>query len=151
MIIWNRILATVDEHERSLEAVHYLASVLGGSDTCRVHLLSVYQAPQPDTIPDPKQRAAAAAGRKELLLDRLEQARQILVEANLPAANLSTRLAEAGGRTIAETILDQQVQGNYGTIVLGRRGVSKAEECLFGSVSSMIMHKAKDCAVWIIS
>jgi len=151
VIIWNRILATVDEHERSLEAVHYLASVLGGSDTCQVRLLSVWRAPSADAVAAAGQGAGDNEGLQSLLRGRLEQARQILVEAGLPAGNVSTELAEVGGRTIAGTILECQAQGGYGTIVLGRRGVSKAEEFLFGSVSSMVMHRAKDCAVWIIS
>lgn len=151
MIIWNRILATVDEHESSLQAVHYLASVLGGSDACQVHLLSVWQTPSPDAEPDPAKRAAAAASLQTLLQGRLDQARQILVEAGLPADNVSIELAEAGNHTIAGSIMERQAEGGYGTIVLGRRGVSKTEEFLFGSVSSMVMHRAKDCAVWVIS
>ncbi|MBU1156714.1 MAG: universal stress protein, partial [Proteobacteria bacterium] len=84
-------------------------------------------------------------------LDRLEEARQILVGARIAAYNVSTRLEEAGGRTIAETIMAAQLQGGFGTIVVGRRGVSKAEEFLFGSVSSSIVHQATDCAVWVIN
>ncbi len=151
MPIWNRILAAVDEHESSMEAVRYLAGVLGGSDACRVRLMAVYQAPEADAHPQQEQRAAAAAQRKELLLERLEEARQILVGARLPAYNVSTRLEEAGGRTIAETIMAAQRREGFGTIVLGRRGLSKAEEFLFGSVSNSIVHQATDCAVWVIS
>jgi nucleotide-binding universal stress UspA family protein len=151
MPIWNRILATVDEHDSSMQAVRYLAGVLGGSDACRVRIMAVYQAPEPDAHPEREQRAAAAAGRKELLLERLEAARQVLVGARIPAYNVSTQLQESGGRTIAETIMATQRQGGFGTIVVGRRGLSKAEEFLFGSVSNSIVHQATDCAVWVIS
>ena len=113
--------------------------------------MAVYQAPEADAHPQQEQRAAAAAQRKELLLERLEEARQILVGARLPAYNVSTRLEEAGGRTIAETIMAAQRREGFGTIVLGRRGLSKAEEFLFGSVSNSIVHQATDCAVWVIS
>lgn len=151
MPIWNRILATVDEHDSSLQAVRYLAGVLGGSDACRVRIMAVYQAPEADAHPAKEQRADAAAQRKELLLDRLEVARQILVGARIAAYNVSTHLEEAGGRTIAETIMAAQVQGGFGTIVVGRRGLSKTEEFLFGSVSNSIVHQSTDCAVWVIS
>ncbi|BEQ15813.1 universal stress protein [Desulfoferula mesophila] len=151
MPIWNRILATVDEHDSSMQAVRYLAGVLGGSDACRVRIMAVYQAPEPDAHPQQEQRAAAAAQRKQLLLERLEAARQVLVGARIPAYNVSTQLQESGGRTIAETIMAAQRQGGFGTIVVGRRGLSKAEEFLFGSVSNSIVHNATDCAVWVIS
>ena len=38
----------------------------------------------------------------------------------------------------------------YG-LVIGRRGVSKAEEFLFGSVSNKLIHHAKDRTVWVVS
>ena len=34
---------------------------------------------------------------------------------------------------------------------LEARGVSKAEEFLFGSVSNKIIHHAKDCTVWVVA
>jgi nucleotide-binding universal stress UspA family protein len=34
--------------------------------------------------------------------------------------------------------------------VVGRRGVSKRQEFLFGSVSSKVVRDAKNCAVWVI-
>jgi hypothetical protein len=37
-----------------------------------------------------------------------------------------------------------------GTVVIGRRGISKKEEFLFESTSNKIIHTAKDCAVWVI-
>ncbi len=53
--------------------------------------------------------------------------------------------------TISQTILETQTVGKYGTIIVAKRGVSKAEEFLFGSISSSLIHKSKDCAVWVVS
>jgi len=36
------------------------------------------------------------------------------------------------------------------TIVIGRRGISKKEEFIFGSTSNKIIHEAKKCAVLVI-
>jgi len=36
------------------------------------------------------------------------------------------------------------------TIVLGRQGLSRSEEFLFGSVSSKIVNHARDCTVWVV-
>ena len=36
------------------------------------------------------------------------------------------------------------------TVVIGRRGISKKEEFIFGSTSSRILHDAKNCAVMVI-
>jgi nucleotide-binding universal stress UspA family protein len=39
----------------------------------------------------------------------------------------------------------------YGTIVVGRQGLSRKEEFLFGSVSSKIVSHARNCAVWVVA
>jgi hypothetical protein len=33
---------------------------------------------------------------------------------------------------------------------IGRRGISKKEEFMFGSTSTRILHIAKDCSIWVI-
>jgi nucleotide-binding universal stress UspA family protein len=35
-------------------------------------------------------------------------------------------------------------------VVVGRHHKSKAEEFLFGSTSSKLIHEAKKCAVWVV-
>ena len=144
MILWNRILVGVDDTEPSLSAVRYLAGVLGGSNTSKVRLLAVYAAPDPDSHPDSQERAELAAERRLALETRLAEAYHILVEARLARENLSTDLAEAEGRTVGQTIMDEQARGGFGTVVVGRRQLSKAEEFLFGSVSNSVVHRATD-------
>ncbi len=151
MILWNRVLVGLDSSEAALNAVRYLAGVLGGANTCKVRLLAVHQAPAQE---DPSLREEAAGGDDELRLaleERLLEAYHILVQARLPPENLSTELVEAAGRTVGETIMAHQRQGGYGTVVVGRRGVSKAEEFLFGSVSSSVVRMAGDCCVWVVA
>ncbi|MCA1906499.1 MAG: universal stress protein [Desulfarculus sp.] len=151
MILWNRILVGVDDGEASLGAVRYLAAVLGGSNTSKVRLLAVYKPPDPDLEPDPAALAAQAAERRLALEARLAEAYHILVEARLAQENLSTDLVETQGRSIGETIMAEQAAGGYGTVVVGRRGMTKAEEFLFGSVSSNVVHQATDCCVWVVA
>lgn len=151
MILWNRILVGMDESEPSLNALRYLAGVLGGSNTSKVRLLAVYIAPDPDSHPDPHLRADLAAERRLALEARLAQAYHMLVEARLARENLSTDLVEASGRTVGQVIMDYQAEGGYGTVVVGRRRLSKAEEFLFGSVSSTVVHTATDCCVWVVA
>lgn len=151
MILWNRVLVGLDESEAALNAVRYLAGVLGGSSTCKVRLMAVHQPPCQD---DPARRDEAAGSDDDarlLLEEQLLKAYHILVQARLPPENLSTELVEAAGRTVGETIMAHQRQGGYGTVVVGRRGVSKAEEFLFGSVSSSVVRMAGDCCVWVVA
>ena len=50
----------------------------------------------------------------------------------------------------AGDILREAKEGNYGTIVLGRRGLSGAPEFLLGGVTSKVLSRAKGFAVWIV-
>jgi len=58
------------------------------------------------------------------------------------------RMAEHA--TISESIMAVQEEGKFGTIVVGKRGVSKAEEFLFGSISNALVHHTRDCTVWVV-
>lgn len=50
----------------------------------------------------------------------------------------------------AADILREAERGGYGTIVLGRRGLSGAPEFLLGGVTSKVLSRAKGFAVWIV-
>ena len=50
----------------------------------------------------------------------------------------------------AGEILREAREGGYGTIVMGRRGLSKVREFLMGRVTSKVLSRAEGFAVWII-
>jgi nucleotide-binding universal stress UspA family protein len=50
----------------------------------------------------------------------------------------------------AGEILKEARNGDYGTIVMGRRGLSKVREFLMGRVTSKVLSRAEKCAVWIV-
>ncbi|MGW8323578.1 MAG: universal stress protein, partial [Thermodesulfobacteriota bacterium] len=54
------------------------------------------------------------------------------------------------GESRAGTIVDQARRGGYGTIVVGRKGVTKVEEFFMGRVSSKVLQLAKNMAVWVV-
>lgn len=39
---------------------------------------------------------------------------------------------------------------DYGTIVVGRHGLLRSEEFIFGSISSKIVSHARNCTVWVV-
>ena len=51
----------------------------------------------------------------------------------------------------AGAIIEQAKLGGYGTIVLGRRGLSKIPEFFIGRVSNKVIQMAKERAVWIVT
>ena len=56
-----------------------------------------------------------------------------------------------GAHSRAGAIFEEAKKGNYGTIVVGRRGLSKVREFFMGRVSDKLIHLAKNQAVRVVS
>ena len=50
---------------------------------------------------------------------------------------------------VGKTILDEARKGNYGTVVIGRRGANGA--FYMGGVSRSVLNKMSERAVWVVS
>jgi nucleotide-binding universal stress UspA family protein len=53
-------------------------------------------------------------------------------------------------QTRAGDILEEASKGNYGALIIGRRGLSTIRELLLGQVATKVLHRAKGAAVWIV-
>ncbi|MFO7666185.1 MAG: universal stress protein [Desulfobacterales bacterium] len=80
----------------------------------------------------------------------IEEAKRKLVSAGLDSANIYGRiLTEKPSR--AGTIIAEAKAGGFGTIIVGRRGLSAVEEFFVGRVSRKVLHMAKKMAVWVVN
>ncbi len=150
MADWNNILIAVDEMESSLRAVRYVGQVTRNVQTVSICLLHIYPEPPPDfhlkgglLEEYQSQRTVRAQG----IFDRCLE---ILIEADIKreAIYCTTHMAES--KTISDTILEVRQKGNFGTVVTGKRGVSKAEEFLFGSISNALARHCNQFTSWIV-
>lgn len=55
-----------------------------------------------------------------------------------------------GGYSRALTIFGEALEGGYGTIVVGRRGLSRVEDFFMGRVSNKILQLCREMAVWVV-
>jgi len=80
----------------------------------------------------------------------IEEAKRKLVSAGIASSKISGKiLTEKSSR--AGSIIMEAKEGGFGTIVIGRRGLSAVEEFFIGRVSRKILHMAKKMAVWVIN
>lgn len=56
-----------------------------------------------------------------------------------------------GYQSRAASLYNEAEKNGYGTIVIGRRGISVVEEFFMGRVARKITQMAKNSAVWIAS
>lgn len=147
---WKKIIIAIDDSPRSFNAVEYAGSLLKHRDDVMLCLLHIYPEPPPDyyrsgaSLEDYKKEQEHKAGK---LFDR---ANTILLQHGVMAAGITSRCLMADNKSISAAILDMQEKEHFGTIVVGKRGIPKAEEFLFGSISNALVHTGKDIAVWVI-
>jgi len=159
----NMILIAFDGSENARRAVSYTAAMVGSNPERRVTVAAIERPPDRDLFPDDASWKAQCATRVEAMRAALEEARGMLAAAGVPDASVSTRFVESCrsplreslecsiGTSIALEILRLAEEDGFGTVVVGRRGVSRQEEFLFGSVSTKIIQAAKGLAVWVVA
>ncbi len=159
----NKILVAIDGSGNSKRAVEYVADVVKGCRNFEITLLHIERLPDRDIFADEdawKKECVAHRGKIESFLS---ENKQMMADYGIPEKMVSTDYMEscdsplAGepsycslGVSIARDILHVAEKGHFGTVVIGRRGVSKAEEFMFGSVSNKIVHSGKNCTIWVV-
>ena len=130
-----KILIAMDGSENGIMAAGYAADILSNRTDVTINLFHIAT---DESIKD-------ESGIKEMM----DIARSILMKAGIPekAINIEIRQKKAG---MGNDILNEIAEGGYGTVVVGRRGLSKANQLLFGSVSNKIVQNTKDCTVWVV-
>jgi nucleotide-binding universal stress UspA family protein len=148
---FKNILIAVDASDNAKRAVEHAATILQGALNVRVTLLYIERAPGRDLFETEEAWLSQCRIEHERVFDFLQKARARLLAAGMPEAAVTERTVLCSAEpSIAQTILDVQQEGGYGTLVVGRRGLTKGEEFLFGSVSTKLVHNARNCAVWVV-
>jgi nucleotide-binding universal stress UspA family protein len=165
-----KILLAVDGSSNAMRAVEYVGTMLGGNDRFLVELVYVERPPDRDTFPDEASWRTESLRQEDVARQVLDGARQALVAKGFNDEALTERfeincrspLIEKAGPgehpeacssqpTVSENLLRIQQEEGFGTIVVGKRSITKAEEFLFGSVSSKLLHAARGCALWVVA
>lgn len=146
-----KVLIAIDLSENSSKAVDYVGRMLCCHPSVDITLLSVIKEPSPDIHSNPQERQEQVEQTRVRTLTWMEQAARGLVAQGIPENRIHLKIHICRKPvSIADLILGEQQNGGYGTIVVGRQGLSKREEFLFGSVSSSVVREARHCAVWVV-
>jgi nucleotide-binding universal stress UspA family protein len=151
-IRFNRnVLLAVDDSENARRAVAYVGFMLGGLEGFRVTLLHVISEPEEDYFARVEEKERWLNDYRRKIESLLTDYRRELIAAGFPEVAIQIRSPQRHCPSIAECILLELDQTECGTIVVGRQGLSRKEEFLFGSVSSKIVGRARNCAVWVVA
>ncbi len=150
MMDWKKILVAVDDTPTSEKALNYAGSIVGNLSGVSLCLLHIYPEPPPNYYSSGKSLDQYREEKEQVAGKIFSKAKDILNGYGIEAQSISSECRMADHETISQTILDVQGEKAFGTIVVGKRGVSKAEEFLFGSISNALIHHSRDIAVWVV-
>ena len=144
----HKILVALDGSENALRAVDHVSFIVEScrSDQIQVLLLNTWPGlvtlTGPRVIPNLSSlNASAQEKHKNKMESFLDQAENMLLEAGLPAQRIKKKICWRCS-DISKSILSEAEKGGCGTIVLGRRGISKAQEFFMGSISTKVIQLA---------
>lgn len=144
------ILIAIDESENARRAVSYVGQLLGGLKGFKILLLHVLPEPDEDFFQTEAEKEQWMKRRKEKVENVLADNRSLLIDYGFDPDQVSTRSTLRYCPSMAECILEERDETEYSTIVVGRQGLSRSEEFLFGSISSKIVNHARNCTVWVV-
>lgn len=146
-----KILIAVDGSAGATRAVDFVATHLGGYDydVRLVHVIRCSKTiarQRPDLNNPLESRQATTARAKEIF----KTASQRLVANGFSYNQISGKMISSA-LSRAEAITDLAKKERIGTIVVGRRGVSRPSSFFIGRVSNKAIHMARQFSVWVIS
>ena len=148
-----KMIYAVDNSEGALNAVERIADLTGGStyEATLLHVvrdLYIFQQTSDDLFnPDSETKWMDAA--RHRMSTVFQKAKRYLTGAGMAEQNVHTKIVK-GMHSRAAAIMQEAERGEFGTIVVGRRGISKVHEFLMGRVSNKIIQVARRQAVWVV-
>lgn len=91
--------------------------------------------------------------KKERMAGFFDETKKLLIDSGIEDKAVDTRFhfeASVSDKKVSKTLLSEVKKGKFGTIVMGRKGSTKAREFSLGSVSMRTLSEARNCAVWIV-
>jgi nucleotide-binding universal stress UspA family protein len=148
-----RIMVAVDGSVSSLGAVDHLCFMVGENPKIKVTLFHVMPRLREYCVIDSDDKDAGidqviAQGDKRYIDHFYAHARDRFREAGIQENQIEIKVSKCTVN-VGKAIVDEAKKGNYGTVVIGRRGASKA--FFMGSVSRYVLQRTSNRALWLVS
>jgi len=148
-----KVLIAMDSSDDALRAVEHAGFVLAETD-CSITLFHSKRKLERFL---PKELLEGAGELEELwksaaatdIAPILEKAQKLLLERGVASDRVSTKIIE-GSRSAAADILKTARKGEFGTIVMGRKGVTADKDSSLGSITRKVVQDFTDMALWVV-
>ena len=145
-----RILLAVDGSAQAMHAVSFMGEKLRGSD-CRLRLVNILRGDLAlkETAPRKMEVREIFEGAEERMLQLMQKAEKHLIAAGIAPDAISIDIIK-GMPSRAGAIVTAAETGEYNTVVLGRKGVSRVREFAVGRVGSKVLQIGRELGVWMV-
>lgn len=156
----HHVLIAIDLSEAALKTVSYAAGIL--EKNTRITLYHVFYRVLCEGLEDDPNLAHYPLFEKQvgnlktwlsqqrgIVQDMMDRMTSLLVEKGFDPKNIQTKNQERK-TGVAGQILEEVAEGEYDTVVVGRREKRNARHFLLGSVSHKVVQHAENCAVWVV-
>ena len=145
-----KLMLAIDGSPSSIKAVDFVAEHVGGHgySVGLVHVFRGYGGLAPEE-PDFVMPGEYVELEHNAMMQIFSDTREKLVRAGFDEDKIEERIVD-GAYSRALAIVREAEAGGYGTIVAGRRGLSRVQEFFMGRVSSKIIHLGRKLTVWVI-
>ncbi len=148
---WNkRFLVAVDLGEAGFKVLDHVSFVLAEDPEVQIELLYVLGALFPQEFEENLEDIQKVLIKKEEeeAAAFFEEARKMFAE-GFSADQIKVKI-KTSPFGAAGAIIEEAREGNFGTVVVGRRGRGGFKELLLGSVSSKVLFGLNDRTVWVV-
>jgi nucleotide-binding universal stress UspA family protein len=153
-----KILLAVDASPASMKAVDFVASLLGGQGyaVCIFHAIPGLGAIHFDLsevcspeLSEADMSANCIEAFKSKVARLFQDVKGRLTASGFESEKISEKII-SGVRSRSDAIVKEAQDGGFGTIVVGRRGLSKVEAFFMGRVGHEVVYGGKKFTVWVV-
>lgn len=153
-----KILLAVDSSPASMKAVEFVASLLGGHgyEISIFHAIPGLEAIHFDLsencrpeLPEVDMSGTCLETFKLKVARLFRDVKDMLMTSGFESEKISEKVI-SGVRSRSEAIVKEAEDGGFGTIVVGRRGLSKVEAFFMGRVGHEVVYGGKMFSVWVV-
>lgn len=154
-MLWTNVLLAYDNSQTALRAVEYVGQMFTKVEGVKVTLFSVYEkVPDYDMVDthftkQVKGRIQALEREKESGRLQMDEAKSHLLRLGFADDQIHIKYIEKQ-KSIPKQIIDEVKTGQYGTVVVGRRGENNIKNMLFGSVSGSVIGNLTGATICVV-
>lgn len=145
-----KLLIAIDGSPSSMAAVDFVAENVGGSDYSvgLIHVIRGFGSLVPDN-PEFLMPAENVELAHNEMMELFSGVKEKLIRSGFDGQRIRQRII-TGVYSRAGAIVEEAKAGDYDTIVIGRKGLSRVEEFFMGRVCNKVIHSGREFSVWVI-